>query len=541
MTGKAYKLTLSVVFLVAGLTLLATAAVAGRNSRHSGIKDGGTLRLNISTSDVQSIDPGIDYEFLGWALENATCLKLVNYPDKAGRAGTVVIPEAATALPRVSADGKTYTFTIRRGLKFNTGEAVTAATFANLINRDLNPKLVSPSVAFLGDVVGADAVVNKKAKTASGIRANGNRLTIHLTKQAPDFVARMAMNFFCAIPIDTPVPLKGNTMPSAGPYYIASRSPNRGLILQRNPNYHGSRPHHVDRMSVTVNTNISQSLLQVRSGEADYDVYGLPPTASGSLSKQFGVNRGRFFVHTQNAVNYLAINTRRVKDVSIRKAINFALDRSAIVRQAGVLGGEPTDQILPPTLRGYEDAHLYPLTRPDVARAKALMKGRHLKMKLYSPNDSIPQAQDQVITANLKAIGIDVTARPLPFSSLLALIGDPTESYDLVLIGWLADYPDPVDFINILFDGNHIAAQNNNNLALLDDPVFNKRMEAAERLAGAQRYATFGRLDIDIMRNAAPWASLYIPTVREFVSARVGCYIFQPAFALIDLANVCLK
>ena len=71
--------------------------------------------------------------------------------------------------------------------------------------------------------------------------------------------------------------------------------------------------------------------------------------------------------------------------------------------------------------------------------------------------------------------------------------------------------------------------------------VFNRRMEAAERLSGGARYAAFGKLDADIMRQAAPWAALYVPTVREFVSSRVGCYVFQPAFALMDLANVCLK
>src|SRR5437870_12765983 len=98
------------------------------------------------------------------------------------------------------------------------------------------------------------------------------------------------------------------------------------------------------------------------------------------------------------------------------------------------------------------------------------MKGRHLKMTVYSTNDPQGQAQDQVIVANLKAIGIDVTPKPLPFSALLAAIGDPTESYDLVLIGWLADYPDPVDFINILFAGNHISKQNNKNLAPLHLP-----------------------------------------------------------------------
>ena len=343
---------------VIGVGLLATAAFAASSGRHAGIKEGGTLRVNISNSDVQSIDPAIDYEFLGWPLEAATCLKLVNYPDKPLPQGAVLYPEAARSMPTVSADGKTYTFKIRSGFQFNTGEAVTAQTFANVINRDLNPKLVSPSVAFIGDIVGADAVVKKKAKTVSGVRAQGDTLTIRLTKPAPDFVARMAMNFFCAVPLDTPVPLKANSIPGAGPYYIASRSPNRQVILERNPNYGGTRPHHLDRIVATVNTNLNQSLLQVKADAADYDLYGLPQTAAAQLTKEFGVNKGRFWVHPINAVNYLAINTRRVKDVSIRKAINYAIDRPAIVRQSGVLAGQPTDQLLPPTLRGFRDAEL---------------------------------------------------------------------------------------------------------------------------------------------------------------------------------------
>jgi ABC-type transport system substrate-binding protein len=538
---KHTRIAVASVLLAVGAVLLATAAIAGGAHRRSPVKDGGTLRINVSNSDVQSIDPAIDYEFIGWPLENATCVKLFNYPDKPGRAGTILAPEAARSLPRISADGKTYTFTIRPGFKFNTGEEVTARTFANVINRDLNPALASPSVAFIGDVAGADAVINKKAKTASGVRVSGNTLSIRLTKQAPDFLARMAMNFFCAVPLDTPVPLSGNSIPGAGPYYIASRTPNRQVVLKRNPNYGGTRPHHLDSMVVTVNANINQSLLQVKANEADYDLYGLPQTAAAQLSQQYGVNKGRFFVHTLNAVNYVAINMRRVKDVSIRKAINVAIDRPAIVRQAGVLAGQPTDQILPPTVRGFEDAHLYPLNGPNVARAKSLMNGRTLKMTLYSSNDPISQNQDQVIVANLKAIGIDVRPKPLPFSALVNAIGDPTEPYDLVLIGWIADYPDPVDFINILFNGRNIHPQNNNNLALMNVPALNARMEAAERLSGPGRYSTFGRLDLDIMSKQVPWASLYVPTIREFISKRVGCYQFQAAYATMNLSAVCLK
>ena len=532
------KIVLASVMFAVGAALITTAALAAGKGMG---KQGGTLRINVSSSDIQSIDPGVDYEFIGWGIEYVTCLKLLNYPDASGAAGTRLRPEAAVNLPAVSRDGKTYTFTIRKGLRFNTGEEVTAATFAEAFNRDLNPKLQSPAVTFLQDVQGAKAVVNGKAKSASGIRANGQKLTVRLTRNAPDFLARSAMNFFCAIPPGLPVPLTANSMPSAGPYYISSRTPNRSIIVERNPNYVGPRPHHVDRMIFTVNANLSQSLLQVKAGEADYDAYGIPPTAPPQLVKQFGVNKSRFFVHTSNGINYLAINTRRVKDLAVRKAINYAIDRPAIVRQSGLLAGTVADQILPPNVPGYRDVPIYPLRGPNVARAKRLMGGQKLSMTLYSPNDQIAQSQDQVIAANLKAIGITVKVKSLPFSALLPAIGDPTEPYDLVLIGWLADYPDPSDFINVLFNGKNILSQGNNNIALLDDPKLNARMEAAQQLSGDARYAAYAKLDADLIRTQAPWAPLYVPNVREFVSSHVGCYIYQAAMALMDYAHVCLK
>jgi peptide/nickel transport system substrate-binding protein len=410
-----------------------------------------------------------------------------------------------------------------------------------VFNRDLNPKLHSPAVSFIGDIRGAQAVIKGKAKSAAGIAVKGNRLSITLVAAAPDFLARAAMPFFCAVPLDTPVPLTANNLPSAGPYYIADRTPNREIVLQRNLNYHGPRPHHVDTMAVSVNANFNQSLLQVRSDEADYDMYGLPPSVTSQLSKKYGINKSRFFVHESNSINYIAINTRRVNDLSVRQAINYAIDRPAMARQAGLLAGEPTDQFLPPTLRGFQDAHIYPLNGPNLAKAKALMQGRSMKMTLYSPNDPVAQSQDQVVVANLKAIGIDVTPKPLSFSALLAAIGDPKEPYDLVLIGWLADYPDPVDFINVKLSGNKITTTNNPNLSLLNDATLNRRMARAQLLSGPRRYSTFGRLDVDIMRTVAPWAPLFVPNIREFVSSRVGCYLFQESQAAMDLAHVCLK
>ena len=105
------------------------------------------------------------------------------------------------------------------------------------------------------------------------------------------------MDFFCAIPKSTPINADGvNTFASFGPYYIASRQVGRQIILKENPNYHGPRPHNVNTFAFTVNTNLDQSLLQVKAGQADYDAGGLPPTAHAALAQQFGINKGRYFV-----------------------------------------------------------------------------------------------------------------------------------------------------------------------------------------------------------------------------------------------------
>ena len=541
------RLFAATALLVTGAALLVVAGCGGSSNSQgqeqtttTTATGGGTLRVNVSTTDVQSIDPAIDYENTGWAILDATCLKLVNYPDKSGLPGTVVIPEAATALPTVSSDGKTYTFTIRKGFKFNTGEEVTAQTFAHVIDRDLAPALQSPAVTFLSDVVGADAVVNKKATHASGVTVDGDKLTVELTRVAPDFVARMAMNFFCAVPLKLPATPQETKMPSAGPYYIASRTPNRLIVVKSNPHYDGKRPHHVDQMSITTNTNQNQSLLQIKSGQADYDLGPLPPASISGLAQQYGVNKSQFFVHPANIVYYAALNTRRL-DLDTRKAINYAIDRPGLARQAGALAGTPTDQILPPILRGYKKLDLYPVNGPDVAKAKELMHGRKLTVNLYTTNDTVGEQQGQVFVNDLAKIGITVKVKAMPFALLNRATGDPTEPYDIVLNGWFADYPDPVDFINTLLDGRNIHAQNNVNVALMNVPKFNTAMREAAQLSGPPRYEAYGKLDGDIMREQAPWASMYNGNVREFVSPRVGCYLYQPAFGVMDLAAACLE
>src|SRR6476659_12726 len=230
------KLWLSTVTVaVALLAVFAGSAAAGH--ARSGAA-GGTLNVDLP-NDVDYTDPALDYLSTGWEIEYATCLKLMNYPDANGAKGSQLIPEAAAGFPKVSNNGKTYDFTVKTDFtKFSNGQPVTAASFKAVFDRNADPKMQSPSGAFMSDIVGSSK------SPVSGVVARGNHLIITTTHPAPDLLARLAMPFFCAIPASTPhVPNGVGTPPAAGPYYIANRVANKSILLKLNPYYKGKRPH----------------------------------------------------------------------------------------------------------------------------------------------------------------------------------------------------------------------------------------------------------------------------------------------------------
>ena len=548
--------------LIAGAGLLALAASAcggGSKSSAPGTtaattttptttapakgRRGGQMKLNMSATDVDFTDPSLAYGSISWQIEYATALKLYNYPDKPAPEGSRILPEAATGFPVISKDGKTYTITVKSGYKFSNGKPVTAANFAFAINRALNPRMQSPAAAFIGNIVGAQDVLNKKAKTASGVIVNGNKITIKLTQPDGGMLAKLGMPFFQAIPTTMPVNPRGvNAYPSAGPYYISSREIGRQIIVKRNTHYTGPRPANVDSFLITVNTNIDQSLLQVKADQVAYDMGGLPPTSPSALAAQFGVNRMRFFVNPLVETDYVALNTARsaFSDVDRRKAANYAIDRAAMLRVRGAYSGTLTDQILPPGMGGFRDEEIYPKTA-DPAKGKQMLGGSCPTVNIWSANSPIGQSQAQVLKANLDKVGCKSNVRLFQGFQVYTAAGSKGAAYDAAIVGWNQDYPDPYDFLDVLLNGNNIHESNNNNLAYFNNAQVNKELAAANKLTGDARYKAYGNLDIDITRNHAPWASFDNRNQRDFISASTGGYLFQPANASADLNTFYVK
>lgn len=542
MARRRAQITLVVLALAAGLLV----AGAAQSRTAASTREGGSLNVSAFGDSLDFVDPALSYGFQGWALLDAACATLMAYPDKPPPEGLRLVPDVAASYPRVSRDAKTFTFTLRTGFRFSDGSPVRADAFARAISRTLAPGVDSPAVQYTGDIVGADAVRAGKRATPVGVVADGNRLVIRFIQPVPDFPARTTMPFFCAVPPTLPSDPEGvGAFPGSGPYYISEYARGQRVVLERNRFYGGARPHHVDRFVVDVGRSPEEVVDRIEKGLTDAG--GVPPglylDRARRLARKYGVNRSQFFIKPGLLLRAYHFNNSRplFKDnADLRRAVNFAVDRPALVRAAGNgsrLFARPTDQYLPPSIPGFRDARIYPLAGPDLRKAQALARGhtRSGKAVLWTVDTPSELASAQIIKRDLKKIGLRVEVKALPARAYFSRVFRRDAAFDIAWINWASDYVDPYQFTNVLFDGKLIGQTNTSQF---NSPRYNALLRRTARLQGNARYAAYGKVDVQLARDAAPIVAVGYENQVTFVSKRVGCVVLRP---LLDLAAVCLK
>jgi ABC-type transport system substrate-binding protein len=317
------------------------------------------------------------------------------------------------------------------------------------------------------------------------------------------------------------------------------------VTLKRNPYYAGSRPANADTIQINVGVTPSQSLAQVKSGDADYDMTGVPATANADLGATYGVNTpgGQYHVISLNTVWYVALNTSRApfNNVNLRKAANYAADRPAMSAARGSYAAAPTDQILPPHTPGFRDAHIYPLDGPDYAKARSLAGSSCGTVKLWSFYTGFAQAWANIFKANLEQIGCTVQVTLMDRVTQAYMAGIKGADFDAIINGWGGTEMDPFDFLDVLLNGNNIRQASNVNVSYFDNEHIDSKLAQANPLTGAARYDAYGKLDVEIMTEYAPWVPIDNPNALEFNSARVRGYVLQPSIGKADLNTFIVK
>jgi peptide/nickel transport system substrate-binding protein len=332
------------------------------------------------------------------------------------------------------------------------------------------------------------------------------------------------------------------TAPEPGPYYVSEYTPGERLVLERNRFYRGQRPHHVDRIEVDLAGEPS-AVDDVANGTLD-SVAATPDLSQqlAGLVRRYGINKSRLFVSPDVLTQMFVMNTRRplLRDVRLRHALNFAVDRRAVVREFGQYAATTTDQYLPRVMPGFRDQRIYPLKGADPRKARALARG-HTSSRvavLYTCSERLDCiGAAQVLQRNLKAIGLELRIKRFPLQLMFQKLATPGEPFDLAWVGFAALSNDAQEILGV-FDGRTIGQPDSENWSYFNEPKYNRLLERAGRLSGTQRYRAYGDLDVQLVRDAAPAIAVFNRNTWAFVSARTGCVVMNPS---LDLTAICLK
>ena len=334
------------------------------------------------------------------------------------------------------------------------------------------------------------------------------------------------MPFFQATPTTLPLTQEVRSpYPSAGPYAYTANDVNVLTSIRRNPYYRRGpgrmRPRHLAGVDVVWGLNEQDAFQQVMANQLD-EVTSLPPAEVRNVADQLGVNRTRFWTKPVDCSGFLLLNTRDGllhDNLAMRKAINWAVDRRDYTAQSGLYAGQPSTHLLPPRFPGsIGTKRLQPYAPTSkIEKAKRLAAGYFRDGKVivvYRGSSPANVGQGNIVRRDLIRLGFDpANILMVPYKYW----GGLPDRWDIaVSLGWCPDYTDPYEFFRPFLDG-YFVAQNNSVLT----GRYRDKVEKAERLVGNRRLKAFGRLDLEITTELAPYVPMRTYNNRYLFSNRV--------------------
>ncbi len=517
--------------VVLGLTLSACGKSSG--------KEGGTLKVSFAAFP-DALDPQYSLTVEGQSAMYSTYIPLLTFAHAEGEGGSKVVPGLATAMPKITDGGKTYTLTMQKGLKYSDGTPVKASDFKSSIERLF--KLNSSGSPYYTIIEGAEKFQKTKSGGISGIETDdkSGKIVIHLTAPQGAFTDFLALLFAAPVPADSPAETVTKTpLPATGPYEITSIAPGKGWSYARNPHWKTTNAAlvpevpsgHVDKIEATVISSQSTQVNEVEQGNSNWMFDRLPADRVAEVKGKYEGTQYRTVPTFGTEFVWMNTTQAPFDDLKVREAVNYGINPEKIERiTAGELAS--TQQILPPGMPGYKKFDLYPY---DMAKARALLKEANpADLDVTFWVDSLNEEIGENFESVLDEIGFNATLKIVNADNYFTLIGDEkTADLDLGYASWGAEYPDPNAFFEPMLAGSSIAPSNNTNLARIDDPALNRKIEElATEPPGPQQEKEYAALDRAYMEQA-PWAPYGTPIASLFVSSDINfdSVIWSPIFS----------
>ncbi len=487
-------------------------------------KSGGGIVVTYK-DDVATLDPAIGYDWQNWSMIKSLFDGLMDYVP-----GTTELRPGLAESYDISADGMTFTFHLRAGVKFHNGRMMTADDVKYSLDRVTAPTTQSPGAGFFGAIAGYDAMADGSATSLAGVTVV-DPATVEIKLSRPDatFLHVMALNFASVVPKEAVEAANGDfgKMPvGTGAFKLAEWTIGQKLIFAKNPDYWRAGLPYLDTVTFEVGQEPIVALLRLQNGEVDVPGDGIPPAkfqeVMGDPAQAAQVIEGG-----QLQTGYITLNVTipPLDNVEVRKAINMAINKDRIVQ---LINGRAVvaNQPLPPSMPGYTMDYKGYGYNPDEAKKMLADAGLPdgFETELYVMNTDPNPRIAQAIQQDLAAIGVKASIQSIAQANVIEAGGAGTAP--MIWSGgmaWIADFPDPSNFFGPIL-GCSGAEDGGWNWSKFCDAAIDAEATAADSMidpAAPERMKMWSDVYMKVMEQA-PWVPVFNEQRYTMKSARMG-------------------
>ncbi len=488
----------------------------------------GSLRL-ADAVDIRTLDTAIGYDASSWRFERLINDGLLNFAPT----DSTLVPAVAEALPEIE-EGRRFTFRLRDNVYFHHGRQVVAEDFRYSLTRILDPQTASPGRSLYEGIVGARAFGKGEAGTVAGLQCP-DELTFVVELESPDlaFLNLMALPFAYAVPREEVERYSASDWPrhavGCGPYRLDVWEPGVRIRVGRFDRYYD--PSRGILPAIEMRFGVADYLQLMMFERGEIDVTGVPLT---DLERIDGDARLKSYMRTSADLTtaYASFNTEQspFDNRAVRQAFNYALNRDRLVQlYAGTI--RAARGVLPPGMPGYNpDLRSY---THDPAKARELLASAgfrdNLQVELTTRDRPAERRLGEAIQSDLRDVGVSVAVRAVSFPVWLELV-NRHEGLPFTINNWIADYPDPSNFLDVLLNGRHVEYAGSSNRSFYNNPQVNDLLDRAAVMTDAAARLKLYQAAEQIIVDDAPWLFLYHPTRMVLVQPWLQNYHLHPVW-----------
>ena len=453
-----------------------------------------------------------------------------------------LIPDIANSY-NISNDGTVYTFELRDDAVFQDGKPITAHDFKWSFERACDPATRSHTAdTYLGDIVGCRAKLQGEAAEIAGVQVLDD-YTLEITIDEPKGFFLAKMTYPTAYVLDRENVESGSdwfvSPNGSGPFRVDTFAPERGaIILSRNDNYYREPVPTLERVIFVLGNPINQMTgyvegLDPLGLEGYYDAIQVGTANMSQVTDPNNPLNNDLRTDDTLSVFYIGFNVNQppFDDPAVRQAFNLALDKQRMIRLVSQGTLPVANGIVPPGMPGYQNPDLSDFEFDPEQALQLIADSSYgdvtdlpeITLNVSGDGSAVGPIVEAVVESYMDNLGVEINVEQTPWPEFLADLNSPNPPYQMYQLGWIADYPDPQNFLEVLFH-----SESGQNHGGYNNPQVDALLEQARGTQDIDdRQALYQQAEQLILEDAA-WVPLYFDVENWLIKPYVQGFNVPP-------------